>query len=241
MTTRGASRIQRSVQASKLFVKLNYYDDVELIATNTSTYTEYIFAQNGIFDPDVSSSGHQPRGRDQYAALYDQYMVHGMKFKITLRPSTNEGTSTTASPMVWGAFCGPDFISSQFNNITDVMEYPKNKYLIRKPLIQRASSLAAWYSGSYSNPWNYMIKGYYSTRAMKKYYGYADYSNTPSQNWPADWSAAVGSNPPSTNYFVIWVAALSENGVVENLPRMQAQVELQYFVEFFLPNYPSVS
>lgn len=41
-----------------------------------------VFAANGIFDPDITGIGHQPLYRDQYAAIYDQYVVIGSKITV---------------------------------------------------------------------------------------------------------------------------------------------------------------
>ena len=37
---------------------------------------------NSVYDPDYSGAGGQPRGFDQYAALYNQYTVHASRIKM---------------------------------------------------------------------------------------------------------------------------------------------------------------
>lgn len=54
------------------------------------------FAANGLFDPDLSLGGHQPLYFDNYASLYDQYVVIGSK--ITAEYSSNNSSI--------GAYCG---------------------------------------------------------------------------------------------------------------------------------------
>jgi hypothetical protein len=34
-----------------------------------------VFSANGLYDPDITGTGHQPRGFDQLIALYDHYVV----------------------------------------------------------------------------------------------------------------------------------------------------------------------
>lgn len=53
----------------------------------------YIFSCNGLFDPDVTGTGHQPRGFDQLMLFYDHYVVQ--KAKITVR-FFNASASTPA-------------------------------------------------------------------------------------------------------------------------------------------------
>jgi len=45
------------------------------------------FSANGLFDPDITGTGHQPRGFDQLMLFYDHYVV--TKAKITVRLQNN--------------------------------------------------------------------------------------------------------------------------------------------------------
>lgn len=42
----------------------------------------HIWAANGVYDPDITGVGHQPRGFDQIMALYDHYVVIGAKITV---------------------------------------------------------------------------------------------------------------------------------------------------------------
>lgn len=77
-----------------IITKLRYCDQLTQTSTSGSVVA-YVFAANGLFDPDISGTGHQPMYRDNYAALYDQYVVLGSKIKVT---ATNMGINT----VVWG-------------------------------------------------------------------------------------------------------------------------------------------
>jgi len=41
-----------------------------------------VFAANGLYDPDISGIGHQPRGYDQIIQLYDHYVVTKAKIEV---------------------------------------------------------------------------------------------------------------------------------------------------------------
>lgn len=51
------------------------------------------FTCNGMFDPDITGSGHQPMYFDQFSALYDHYTVIGSKMKITFA-NTSTGNAS---------------------------------------------------------------------------------------------------------------------------------------------------
>lgn len=78
-----------------IITKIRYCDHVQL-TSNLGAMTGYVFAANGIFDPDISSTGHQPMFRDNYAALYDYYVVIGAKITVRM---TNINADNT---VVWG-------------------------------------------------------------------------------------------------------------------------------------------
>lgn len=43
---------------------------------------QQLFATNGLFDPDVSGTGHQPMGYDQFMAIYSTYTVTSSKITV---------------------------------------------------------------------------------------------------------------------------------------------------------------
>lgn len=64
--------------------------------TSTSTTgiaTVYRFSCNGMFDPNITGTGHQPLYFDQLSAMYNHYTVIGSKATLKLIPTT----STTAA------------------------------------------------------------------------------------------------------------------------------------------------
>lgn len=63
-------------------VNLRYGTQFTLDSTAIGTYGNYYFRANSCFDPDDSSVGHQPRGFDQWAAFYDNYVVLGSKITV---------------------------------------------------------------------------------------------------------------------------------------------------------------
>ncbi len=70
---------------------LRYVDSVKLTNT-TGALAEYDFRANSIYDPDYSGVGHQPLGRDQFANIYNYYVVlrSRCKFTYTIDSSVND-------------------------------------------------------------------------------------------------------------------------------------------------------
>lgn len=74
----------------KMVSKLKY---VELFNLNPATglANNYTFRANGIYDPNVTGSGHQPRTFDEHMLIYSKWVVLGSK--ITYRISTLDNTT----------------------------------------------------------------------------------------------------------------------------------------------------
>lgn len=58
--------------------KLRYCEQF-IIDPGVSTIGNYVFAANGLYDPNTTGVGHQPYGFDQLMALYNEYTVLGAK------------------------------------------------------------------------------------------------------------------------------------------------------------------
>lgn len=71
--------LRRSPVQTKMVTKLKYVDNIFIPA---GLYEFHIFSASGLYDPDITSGGHQPRGFDQLMALYDHYVVIGSKCTV---------------------------------------------------------------------------------------------------------------------------------------------------------------
>lgn len=105
---------------AKMLTKLLYCEQVILDAPAGSSAT-HVFSANGMFDPNTSAGGHQPRGFDQLMALYDHYVVIGSK--ITVRASN---TGSTAAIIAVG--CTDS--SSTTSDINNIIELNDTKYRV---------------------------------------------------------------------------------------------------------------
>lgn len=63
-------------------LKLRYTSELTLTPGASGIADVDVYSLNGMFDPDITGTGHQPRGFDQYMALYDKYLVLGCKVSL---------------------------------------------------------------------------------------------------------------------------------------------------------------
>lgn len=76
---------------NSIITKMRYCDQIQMTST-LGAMTGYVFAANSVFDPDVSGVGHQPMFRDNFAAIYDQYVVIGSKITVRMTNVTANNT-----------------------------------------------------------------------------------------------------------------------------------------------------
>jgi len=89
-----------------------------------------VFCANGMFDPDITGAGHQPRGFDQLMALYDHYVVIGSKIRFDCQWTDRDGT--TRRPMVVGVALN-DGVTPLGTNYFDYMEDGHTRYQVLGP------------------------------------------------------------------------------------------------------------
>ena len=73
-----ATRIGASNQQ---MVKLIYSDRFSITGTTVGSQ-QHVFRGNSLFDPDLTSTGHQPLYFDQWATIYNDYLVSASKIEL---------------------------------------------------------------------------------------------------------------------------------------------------------------
>lgn len=68
---------------------LRYYDYAQQLSAAAGFTASRFFIANGMFDPDISGSGHQPMGFDQMMAVYTTYHVIRSTITVTALPEQN--------------------------------------------------------------------------------------------------------------------------------------------------------
>lgn len=77
--------------AARTTKRLRYASSGALSSTSGAVAT-YIFSVNGLFDPDITSTGHQPMGFDQMMVSYNHYYVTSARITVTFRNQTGNAT-----------------------------------------------------------------------------------------------------------------------------------------------------
>jgi len=83
------SRFTSTLIPTTKAVKLRY---VESVSQDSSTPGNIVFRRfnlNSLFDPSVSTGGHQPMGFDIWSEFYSEYIVVGAKVTLKINPTTN--------------------------------------------------------------------------------------------------------------------------------------------------------
>lgn len=93
--------------------KLRYAEQVTLNG-GISTFADFVFTANGLYDPSVSGAGHQPYGFDQIMPMYDHYTVIGAKCHVTFY------NTDTSIPQLVGIVVRDN--NTSITNIEDTIE-----------------------------------------------------------------------------------------------------------------------
>lgn len=100
--------------------KLRYCEGINLTGTS-GAISQYVFRANGLYDPNYTGTGHQPKGFDQLMAIYDHATVTGARIHVI-------GTSSSGTEaLVWGVNVSGS-VSSSFTSYRDWIELSNGRY-----------------------------------------------------------------------------------------------------------------
>jgi hypothetical protein len=104
------------------------YEDLITIAPGAVRGT-YVFRGNSLFDPDYTSTGHQPRYFDTYSTIYSRYRVYGSSIRIeALNAAASGGALIAVTPLT-------DIIT--FTTWQQAAELPNTRCTDMIPIAQR--------------------------------------------------------------------------------------------------------
>lgn len=109
-------------KANLVYAEGGIYNDPGL-----GTFGTYVFSMNSLYDPNVTSTGHQPLGFDNVMKFYKYYTVIGAKAVITF-----QNTDTAYSQYV-GAFLHQT--STPTLTLSEIQENGLGSYGVLQPLV----------------------------------------------------------------------------------------------------------
>lgn len=118
-------RVSNAPLPTKLKCSMIYATNVSINIPAIGAASNHVFSANGLFDPDITGVGHQPRGFDQLMTLYDHYVVIGSRITVFIQP-----VGTTSST-VWGIVLKDD--STTTNNADNLLEESFVSYKMAAP------------------------------------------------------------------------------------------------------------
>jgi hypothetical protein len=133
--SRGATPLQYALFKTPLFPAVVhqrgqlYYEPglaVTCLATGAAS-NSYFFIANGMYDPNITGTGHQPMGFDQMMSLYEQACVVRSKITVTFNPTWN---------MRVAVFLNPDTTV-----ITSALQLMENGYCTTKSVTGNATQI----------------------------------------------------------------------------------------------------
>lgn len=84
----------------KKCIVVHKYADICNLTSTLGALAIQRFSANGMYDPDITSTGHQPLYFDQFTPLYNHYIVIGSKISIEVCPQGNAEDSYLISLMI---------------------------------------------------------------------------------------------------------------------------------------------
>lgn len=96
-------RVPRNLMGDMFKATLNYLEyDITVNPTLGGVVAEYVFSANGLFDPNITGTGHQPLGFDQLMTFYSHYTVIASKIIVRFN------NADTNNNQLVGVYCHPD-------------------------------------------------------------------------------------------------------------------------------------
>lgn len=169
----------------KKAVRLNYAT-TNGATSIAGTAAQYVLSCNGMFDPDITGTGHQPKGFDQIMPFYDHYTVIGSRIFV-------EFQNNEQHPIRVGIMIRDQNPGTLGNNITAIGEYRFKKFITLDGTTRGGKS---WGSVSMAlNP--------------AKYLGRSHPMSDP------DMKGTVAANPVEQCFFVVYAYALDATSTVD--------------------------
>lgn len=198
---------------NKFATKLRYADGYSINPPPGGLIGSQIIVANGLYDPDYTGTGHQPRGFDQLIAMYDHYTVIGAKITATF---VGNGGTSPGGPIVVGIA-----LKDAASPPTNKNEYMEGRNVISRVMRHSSSDASVQDKITLSKAFS-----------AKKFLGVSK---------PLSSSILRGSaaaNPAEEAFFHLFVQVLRGT---DDVGEIEVQIVIDYLVVFTEPKQPSQS
>lgn len=113
------------VVAPRFITRLKYASQFSSsgISLTGTVLSDYLFSLNGLYDPDISATGHQPYGFDQLITLYSYYRVFAVSWVVTVPSSSQPLTVVVLPSNGSNTFTNLEYLSEQPRAMTRTTPY----------------------------------------------------------------------------------------------------------------------
>lgn len=109
----------QSLYPKQTIAKLKYVEEVTIDAT--IALAAHVFSANGLYDPSITTAGHQPLNFDQLMSKFDHYKVIGSKITVQFAENAN---NTPAYCTIHLTDNGNSYLS--YSNVNHMIESSNN-------------------------------------------------------------------------------------------------------------------
>jgi hypothetical protein len=160
-------------------VKMRYSGYAALSGTS-GVLNKHTWSCNNIFDPDVTGTGGQPLGHDEWSSFYTNYVVHQSTIKVTMLP----GAAQTI-PVIVGV--RTEAADTSWSDYDRLVENDQNSYTVLNP----STAVPA-----------FVRRQSYDA---KRFFNLVDVKDNETRL-----GAAFGAGPSDQAYFCVWGQALDK-------------------------------
>lgn len=116
--------VPRGLFSKRVKMRHKYVTTLALNPGSSGSVAYHKFSANGMYDPDITGTGHQPMGFDQYASFYAHYTVIASKITCVFvsEASGNTGSTLVSLSLAPGTATPLD--------ATDLMEGPHTRFSV---------------------------------------------------------------------------------------------------------------
>lgn len=205
---------QKAPLPNRFAAKLRYSATTSINPGAVGIAGVQVFSCNGIYDPDITGVGHQPRGFDQFMTMYDHFCVVGSKITVTF--FHKYGLSYTN--LLVGINLKDD--TTVYTNSNDYME-GRNVITATMPCVTGGTAA-----------------GLATQRKLSKAFSTRKFLGRPNPTNSQYLLGSAASNPQEQAFYHVWcaptVSAIDDEALGIN-------VVIDYLVIFMEPRQPSQS